>query len=768
MIFFLCVVLAIGSTLFFMSQQVNEALELNYAAGEIVECSFELNILTSEYLLHQEERIRSQWYLRYDSISNWLTELESRNPEDQSILDNIYQNQEGSKNIFSQLIASYEEQEPSEEESSLKGILATQLSVKLQDIVSDASILSDAAQERLITVTQTFSLLVTIGVIIIAVTMIANSFLIINSIAKPIAKLHEGVETITSGNLDYKVGTSAKDEIGQLSREFDRMTLSLSKDITERKKVEEEKNKLLHEYGERVKELSCLTGISKLVENPRISIKQIIQGTINLLVPAFQYPDITCARIVFEGKEFKTKNFKETGWKLQAEIKVDRKRVGKIEVYYLKEKPTIDEGAFLKEEMNLIDSVAETMGIMIKQKKAEEGLYESEEKYRTLTENINIGIYRNTPGSEGKFLEMNPALIKMFGYEDKGKLLAMNVADLYLNPEDRKKFNEKMLRDGIVVNEELRLKKKDSTPFWASVTAVAVPDEKGEIKYYDGTIADITERKRMEVQLRDYTKNLELLVKERTKDLQAREATLRKQNIRLHKLDEMKSRFISTATHELRTPLVSIKGYTELIRSGRMGKVPKKIDEMFKVVERNANRLSKLTDDLLMQQRLESGRLEINPEQLQLQELLKDVVEEFQPFISKRNQVLNVQVPADLSEVMVDRTRVGQVIINLLSNASKFTPSEGNISIKARETGKMVEVQVSDNGTGIAKEDIPKLFNPFPDIPKPSITESSVGLGLSICKGIIALHGGKIWAESEGKDKGATFTFTIPKKGETE
>ncbi len=258
------------------------------------------------------------------------------------------------------------------------------------------------------------------------------------------------------------------------------------------------------------------------------------------------------------------------------------------------------------------------------------------------------------------------------------------------------------------------------------------------------------------------------------RDLKHNEAELIKsnkimneQNIRLKRLDKMKSRFISTATHELRTPLTSIKGYTELIRSGRIGKVPKKIDELFKVVERNADRLSKLTDDLLDQQRIESGRLEITSEPLQLQELIEEVVQEFQPFISKKNQVLNVQISADLSEVMVDRTRVGQVIINLLSNASKFTSSSGKISIKARESDGMVEVQVSDNGIGIAKEDISKLFEPFPDIPKPSITESSVGLGLSICKGIIRLHGGKIWAESEGKDEGATFTFTIPKKEKT-
>ncbi len=131
-------------------------------------------------------------------------------------------------------------------------------------------------------------------------------------------------------------------------------------------------------------------------------------------------------------------------------------------------------------------------------KRAEEALRQSEEKYKTLTENVNVGVYRNTVGPKGKFMEANPAIVRMFGYESKNEFLSIDVANLYQNPEDRKKFNEKMLRDGFVKNEELRLKRKDETPFYGSVSAVAVKDEKGDVKYYDGVIEDITERKRAE------------------------------------------------------------------------------------------------------------------------------------------------------------------------------------------------------------------------------------------------------------------------------
>jgi PAS domain S-box-containing protein len=129
-------------------------------------------------------------------------------------------------------------------------------------------------------------------------------------------------------------------------------------------------------------------------------------------------------------------------------------------------------------------------------KRAEETLRKSEEKYRGLTENINLGIYRNTVGPEGKFIEANPSIIGMFGYKSKEEFLAINVSDLYQNPEDRNNFNDKMLKEGVVRGEELWLKKKDGSLFVGSVSAVAVKDEQGHVKYYDGIIDDITERKR--------------------------------------------------------------------------------------------------------------------------------------------------------------------------------------------------------------------------------------------------------------------------------
>jgi len=146
------------------------------------------------------------------------------------------------------------------------------------------------------------------------------------------------------------------------------------------------------------------------------------------------------------------------------------------------------------QEGSIIGGLEITLDIST-QKNSEDALLQSEKKYKSLVKNLNVGIYRNTPGKKGTFIEVNPALIDMFGYKSKEELLKINVADLYQNQDDRKFFNKKISQQGFVRNEELKLKKKDGAQFWGSVTAIAIINEKGQIKYFDGIIDDITRRK---------------------------------------------------------------------------------------------------------------------------------------------------------------------------------------------------------------------------------------------------------------------------------
>lgn len=159
------------------------------------------------------------------------------------------------------------------------------------------------------------------------------------------------------------------------------------------------------------------------------------------------------------------------------------------------------------------------LGIVVNQTIAQiqnswEKLLKSENKYRTLTENINIGIYRNTPGSKGRFIEVNPAIVRMFGYNDKKAFLKLNVSDLYMDPRGRDETNKKILVNGFLKDEEILLKKKDGTPFWGSVTATIVFDEKEEVAYYDGAVKDITKQKNVDAKIRASLQEKEVLLKE--------------------------------------------------------------------------------------------------------------------------------------------------------------------------------------------------------------------------------------------------------------
>ena len=227
------------------------------------------------------------------------------------------------------------------------------------------------------------------------------------------------------------------------------------------------------------------------------------------------------------------------------------------------------------------------------------------------------------------------------------------------------------------------------------------------------------------------------------------------------RLSEAKTNFIRTATHELRTPLTSILGFLELFWEEVGMALEEQHQRYLETVIRNAKRLEVLTNDLLDLQRIESGRLELEKTVFDLEELVKQVVEEQEPLFESRGQKVLVEAEAGL-EVSGDPLRVSQVLVNLLSNASKYSPEGGRIRVRVADGGGEVLVSVEDEGVGIKPEDMPKLFKPFPGIRVPGVKDS-VGLGLSICRGIVELHGGRIWAESEGPGKGARFTFTLSK-----
>ncbi len=243
---------------------------------------------------------------------------------------------------------------------------------------------------------------------------------------------------------------------------------------------------------------------------------------------------------------------------------------------------------------------------------------------------------------------------------------------------------------------------------------------------------------------------------------------LKAANERLKELDQVKDEFVSIASHELRTPLTSIRNYQWMLLNNKGGKLTDKQRYYTERSYQSTNRLTKLVTDMLNVSRIDSGRLLLDVSKLQLPEMTKDILVELQEKIKEKNIKIIHQQTAEksLPAVLADADKIKEVIINLIYNALKFTPEKGKIEISYKHEKALVTMMIEDTGIGIDKTYLPSLFTKFGFV-KDSLQSNhpsteSTGLGLYISKSIVELHGGKIWAESEGLNQGTTFIFTLP------
>lgn len=225
---------------------------------------------------------------------------------------------------------------------------------------------------------------------------------------------------------------------------------------------------------------------------------------------------------------------------------------------------------------------------------------------------------------------------------------------------------------------------------------------------------------------------------------------------------QMKNEFVSTVSHELRTPLTSIKGYIDLILDGEAGEINEIQREFLSIVKQNSDRLVELINDMLDISRIESGRIHLKIQPLDMCDLIAGAVDTFQAVSEQSGHKLIPKAPSNLPKAAGDRDRVGQVLMNFISNAIKYSPEGGSVTVKATFDDKNVTVSITDQGIGIAKEDQAKLFTKFYRVDSSLTREiGGTGLGLSICKSIIELLGGKVGVKSAA-GKGSTFWFSLP------
>ena len=443
-------VLGIGLAIMFAfilvwsSYQIDSELEESETANKLVRETTDLIMIGEEYLVYRYPRTILQWKAKYDTTMAVLKDMQKSAESDRIKTNLITLNESFLKlkeNFFE--TRSHPEERLSQAYLVLDERLSGQMRVLSRNIIGNTLKLSMEAtnQTRRIEQKDNVVLFVFLGLFILLTA--ASLFFTIKKITISLASLERDANIINNGNLKHKISTSIdlpngpRDEIEELSQSFSNMTGRLVRtiekleaevakrteaedklkkahdglekrveerteelakannrligEIEDRKQTEETLQRRTYDLDERVKELNCFYGISSLIEKPDISLHEIIQGVADLIPSSWQYPEITCSRIILEDKEYKTENFKETNWKQSSEIFATNKRIGVLEICYLEEKPEIDERPFLKEERNLIHAITERLGRIIERVRATEKQKQLESQLQQAQKMKSIG-----------------------------------------------------------------------------------------------------------------------------------------------------------------------------------------------------------------------------------------------------------------------------------------------------------------------------------------------------------------------------------------
>ena len=386
-------------------------------------------------------------------------------------------------------------------------------------------------------------------------------------------------------------------------------------------------------------------------------------------------------------------------------------------------------------EIELLTSLANQMAIAIQQsdlyhqlqaelkerQQAETALRQSEAEFRSLSENSPIGIFRLD--AQGDCTYTNPRCQAICGYTFQEALGKGWIQ--FVHPEDR---DWVMAQSSTIISEqadfsaEIRFVHQDGTLRFSRVKVSPCFNAGGEIIGYVGSIEDITESR---------------------------------------VLEKMKSEFISIVSHELRTPLASIRGSLGLLSAGVFKDKPDVAQQMLDIAASNTERLVRLVSDILDLERLESHKVNLVKQWCEAATLLQQSIETVQSLAAESNITLCVEPTA--IQVWVDRDRMIQTLVNLVSNAIKFSPSGSQVMLSVQDQADRVLFHVKDQGRGIPADKLETIFGRFQQVDASDARQKGgTGLGLAICKNIVQQHGGRIWVESV-LGEGSSFYFTVPK-----
>jgi PAS domain S-box-containing protein len=503
-----------------------------------------------------------------------------------------------------------------------------------------------------------------------------------------------------------------------------RKVAELEKDITQRKEAE----KALKESEEKY---------SSLIENGNDSIVIIEDGKIQYANPKlFEITGYAVSEVI--GKPFYF--FIAPEYRDLMKIRYQKRMAGEDTPFRYEFDIITKSGKCFSVEVNasLIKRENETIEMAIirdisQRKQAEEALRESEERFRQFFENAQVYCYMVSP--QGDITEMNSAACKALGYS-REELVGQTMLKIYSpesQPDARRIFNQ-WNKTGLVENEELVILTKTGQKRNILISIGAIRDTSGKLISTVSVQRDITELK----QSQEKAQQVETMTK----------------------LNQAKSQLLSEVAHEMRTPLQSIKGFIETLLEPDVKWSENDQKDFLTEAGKEADILMQLIRDLLDVSRIESGKMRLDRQYHKLEDILDSIKARLSILTS--HHVLNIVLPSGLPNIFVDKSRIAQVITNLVENASKFSPPGSEITIAAKSEDNNIVISVKDHGAGMTRETIDKLFDRFYQAEQAATVKTrGTGLGLSICRGIVEAHDGKIRVEST-VGNGTTFIFSIP------
>jgi len=372
-------------------------------------------------------------------------------------------------------------------------------------------------------------------------------------------------------------------------------------------------------------------------------------------------------------------------------------------------------------------------------RRSEEALREAEKKYHSIVENAVEGIYQSTP--DGRFLSVNPALARMYGYDRPEEFVeAIESIDqeVYVDSRNRHQFVQHLEQYGTIQGFECQVYHRDGSIFWISEHARAVRHADGSINYFEGTIQDISARKQAEEAIQ-----------------QAREIA--------ESANQSKSEFLANMSHELRTPLNGILGFAQILKWDPL--LTEDQRSGIEVIHQSGEHLLMLINDILDLSKIEAQKIELHTTSFNLPEFLRTIEAIIRVKAEEADLSFVCHYPDSLPvEVQGDEQRLRQVLLNLLGNAVKFTDAGQVTLIMTQDAcsnhAHTLGFHVQDTGIGIASEHLEKIFLPFQQVPDPQRKVEGTGLGLTITNKLVSLMGGTLQVKST-PGKGSTFWFSI-------